>query len=120
MAALTLMNILEQLQPLVWIDTALENASGAAMDELVVDDGVRARSALNLPGLNFIVGKSAIHQKITERLRPGGSDYYYQDSSSDGLGCFSGGGADCVLPDTTSPRADDSSPCNAVGSPWCR
>ena len=43
MDALALMNISEQLQPLVWLDTALENAGGAAMNELVVDDGVCAR-----------------------------------------------------------------------------
>ena len=70
------------------------------MDELVVDDGVRARSALNLPGLYFVLGKNAIHQKIMERLRLGRSGYYYQDGSSDGLECFRGVGADCVLHDT--------------------
>ena len=47
MAALKLMNISEQLEPLVRLDTALEDASGAAMEELVVYDGVCARSALN-------------------------------------------------------------------------
>ena len=119
MAALALMNISEQLEPLVRLDTALEDASGAAMDELVVDDCVCTRSALYLPSLNLVLRKSAIHQKITERLRPGRSDYYYQDSSSEGLGCFSGCGADSVLHNTVSPRADDSSPWNAVGSPGC-
>ena len=68
MAALALMNILEQLQPLVWLDTALEDAGGAAVDELVVDDGVRARSALNLPSLILVLGKSIVNQEVTERL----------------------------------------------------
>ena len=119
MAALALMIVLEQLEPLVWLDTALEDASGAAMDKLVVDDCVCAKPALNLPSLNFNPRKSAIHQKITERLRLGRSGYYYQDGSSDGLECFSECRADCVLYGTVSPRADDSSPWNAVGSPWC-
>ena len=119
MAALALMNISEQLEPLVRFDTALEDASGAAMDELVVDDCVCARSALNLSSLNLVLGKSAVHQKVTERLRPGRSGYYYQDGSNDGLDCLSGVGAGCLLHDTVSPRADDSSPWNAVGSPWC-
>ena len=66
MAALAQMNISEQLQPLVRLDTALENASGAAMDKLVVDDCVCARSALNLPSLNLVLGKSAVNQKVTE------------------------------------------------------
>ena len=77
MAALALMNISEQLEPLVQLDTALEDASGAAMNELVVDDGVCARSALNLLSLYLVLGKSVINQKVTERLRPGGSGYYY-------------------------------------------
>ena len=119
MAALTLMNISEQLQPLVRLDTVLENASCAEMKELVVDDGVCARSALDLPSLNFVLRKSATHEKITEQLRPGGSGYYHQDCSSDGLDCLCGAGVDCILHNTVSPRADDSSPWNAVGSPWC-
>ena len=119
MAALALMNVSEQLEPLVRLDTALEDASGAAMDELVVDDCVRARSALNLPSLNLVLGKSAVHQEVTERLRPGRSDYYYQDGGSDGLNFLSGVAVGCLLHDTVSPRADDSSPWNAVGSPWC-
>ena len=31
-----------------------------------------------------------MHQKVTERLCPGRSGYYYQDGSSDGLECFNG------------------------------
>ena len=68
MATLAQMDISEQLQPLVRLDTALENASGAAMEELVVDDGVCARSALNLPSSHLILRKGTIHQKISERL----------------------------------------------------
>ena len=61
MATFALMDISQQLQPLVWLDTTLKNASGAAVDELVVDDGVRGRSALDLPGFYFVLGKNAIH-----------------------------------------------------------
>ena len=59
MATLALMDVSEQLEPLVRLDTALEDASGAAMNELVVDDGVCARSALYLPSLNLVLRKDA-------------------------------------------------------------
>ena len=117
MTALTLMDISEQLQPLVRLDTTLENASGAAMEELIIDDGVCARSALNLPSLHLVLGKDAMHQKVTERLFPGRSGYYYQDGSSDGLECFSGGGADCVLHNTVSPELTTAAPGTQSAAP---
>ena len=60
MVTLALMDLSQQLQPLVRLDTALEDAGGATMDELFVDDGVCARSALDLLGLYFILGKDTI------------------------------------------------------------
>ena len=94
MATLTKMNISEQLQPLVRLDTALENASGVAMEELIVDDGVCARSALDLPSFYLVLGEDAIHQKITKWLCPRWDIHYHQNGCSYWLECC-GSGCGC-------------------------
>jgi 3,4-dihydroxy-2-butanone 4-phosphate synthase len=61
--ALALVDVAQDLEPFGRLDAALEHAGCAALDELVVDDAVGGGPALHLPGLDFVVGEFAVHQK---------------------------------------------------------
>ena len=53
----------EDLNALVLLDAALENARCAALDGLVVDDVVGRRPTLHLPGLGLVRGKCSTLQE---------------------------------------------------------
>jgi len=59
MPALALMDVEEDFVPFLRLDAALENAGGAAMNQLVVDDAVGRGSALDLPCRGLVGGKLA-------------------------------------------------------------
>src|SRR4051812_21013478 len=79
MATFALMNIFEQLQPLVLFYASLENSSCASMDQLIINDGICTRSARDLPGLHLILGEDSLYQKISDWLRPRGCCDYHQN-----------------------------------------
>ena len=58
--ALALVYVEEDLNALVLLDTALEHAGGAVLDELVVDDAVGGHSVLDLSGLGLVHGKNPV------------------------------------------------------------
>ena len=60
--ALALVNVQEDVGAAILLDAALEHADGAALDELVVDDAVGGRPALNLPSLSLVHGENPILQ----------------------------------------------------------
>ena len=62
--ALALVYAEKDLNALVLLDAALEHAGGAALDELVVDDVVGGRPALNLPSHGLVHGENPILQKL--------------------------------------------------------
>ena len=54
MAPLASMDVFEDCLALLWLDAMLVDTSDAAPDQLSVDYGVSCRSALYLPGQDFI------------------------------------------------------------------
>src|SRR4051812_16736072 len=76
--AFSLMNISEEFKPLVLLHTPLENSGCTSVNQLVVDDGVCARSALNSPSFIFLGRKDSINRKVSDRLCPhwGADDHH--------------------------------------------
>src|SRR4051812_3626885 len=66
----TLMNVSKQLLSPVLFYTALKNSSCTSVYQLVVDDGVCTRFALDSPSFCFVRGKGSLNQKISDRLCP--------------------------------------------------
>ena len=62
--ALALVNVEEDVDALFLLDAVLEHASGAALDELIVDDAVGGRPALHLPGFGLIHGENPVLQEF--------------------------------------------------------
>ena len=55
--ALTLMYVEEDLYALVLLNTALEHAHCAALDDLIVDDAVGRHPVWHLPGFSLVHGE---------------------------------------------------------------
>ena len=73
MAALSLVDVLEELSALVGVDAALEDSRDASPVQLSIDDGEGLGSALDMPCLHFIFGQRTVAQVVEVRLSPGGS-----------------------------------------------
>lgn len=69
-AALALVDILQQPVACVYIDAPLENAQDAALVQLLVDDGIRVRVAPDLPGLPLVIRKLSVGDVVHEGLCP--------------------------------------------------
>jgi hypothetical protein len=70
-AALSLVYLHEELDSFVLIDVALVYARDAALVELIVDDRVSFRSALDLPSQEFVLWELIVGEAGDERLHPG-------------------------------------------------
>ena len=62
--AVALVNVEEDVDAAVLLDAALEHAGRVAPDELVVDDVVGGRPALNFPSLGLVHGENPVLQKL--------------------------------------------------------
>ena len=60
--ALALVNVQEDVGAAILLDAVLEHAGRATVDELVVDDAIGGRPALNLPSLDLVHGENPILQ----------------------------------------------------------
>src|SRR3954465_344983 len=104
MTTFALMDIFEQLQPLVLFY--------ASLNQLIINDGICTRSARDLPGLYLILGEDSLYQKISDRLRPRGCCDYHQNGCYYWCMycCFFGLSSECLCHWCISPRADNDSP----------
>ena len=87
-SALPFVDVPQQAAPFCRLDAALENASRAALVELVVDDGVRLGAAKNLSCLQFLCWERAVGEVVEERLCPGGHFVDGADAGQRQLGGF--------------------------------
>ena len=55
MAALTLVDLFEEIAAFFWLDPMLEDAAHTVLVLLVVDDGARFGAALGLPGQDLVL-----------------------------------------------------------------
>src|SRR3954470_8743499 len=118
MTALALMNIPEQLEPLVLLYTSLENPGYTFVHQFIIDDGVCTRSAMYLPGFNFIWRESSIDQEISDRLCPGRSGDNCHDHCMLWCDCFFLLGFLYFCHLGVNLRADDFNLWLVVDSPW--
>ena len=58
--ALALVNVEDDVDAAILLDAALEHAGRVTLDELIVDDYVGGRPALNLPSLGLVHGENPI------------------------------------------------------------
>ena len=73
MAALSLMDVFEQLLALVGVDAALKDSRDTSAVQFLIDDGEGLGSALDLSCLYFVFGQRTMAQVAKVRLGPGGS-----------------------------------------------
>src|SRR5664279_1802329 len=71
-AALSLVDILEEVVPFLRVDTTLVDVGHAALVKLVVDDCVSPGSALDLPSQDLVLWELVAGDVGDEGLRPGG------------------------------------------------
>ena len=62
--ALALVNVEEDVDAPILLDAMLEHVGGATLDELVVDDAIGGRAALNLPSFSLVHGENPVLQKF--------------------------------------------------------
>ena len=70
MAAFALVDVLEDCNALLWLDTALEDSSDTAPNEFSVHYCVCSGSALNLSCRDLIGRQLSIYQKVEDGLGP--------------------------------------------------
>ena len=86
MAAFSLVDVLEQAESLLPVDAALEDAAHTAFVQFVVDDGVGAGAALDLPAAHLVPRELVVGEVVEQGLRPRGRGVYGEHTFRGRLG----------------------------------